>query len=388
MRRGAFTTLALGLVTATTLAACGGEATGPGGGGGGGGGGKADSYTVAQVRWAAGDIFFNGVAAGEEAAVERIQKEEGVKVELKTVAANDAGQQLNGLQQLITQGIDGVSLVPWRGESMVKVLQQLEDQGIPVVVHNLTVPGASAPFVAFDNVTAGRLAGEAMLAGIEKARGADWAKQGGSIMLLRGDITASFDRDRFAGYMEALQPVLDQNPNVEVIERADLDYQGEPARAAVGDAITSVGADNMLAVGSVDGTMAVGGAIPAVKTGGGVIGTGKPNAVAVTSIDCSQAELDAIAAQALTHCSEQPALAEGELVMRLLYDMMSKGSTSPSEGVEAVPGWKGQPWTPVEVTTRKDIKGTWFKTQAFAVPGQVPVDSPVHWAAASGAAGN
>ncbi len=40
-----------------------------------------------------------------------------------------------------------------------------------------------------------------MLAAIEKARGADWASQGGTIVILRGDITASFDKDRFAGYM-------------------------------------------------------------------------------------------------------------------------------------------------------------------------------------------
>lgn len=386
MKRMSSAALALGMITA--LGACGSESdSGASGGGGGGGGGEDESYTVAQIRWDAGDIFFNGVAAGEEAAFEEIEESEGVEIDVKTVAANDAGEQLNGLQQLITQGVDGVSLVPWRGESMVAILEQLEAEGIPTVVHNLTVPGATQPFVAFDNVTAGRLAGEAIIAALEESRGADWAEQGGTIMLLRGDITASFDKDRFAGYMEALQPILDENPNVEILEQADLGYQAEPARTAVADAITSVGAENLLAVGSVDGTMAVGGAIPALKTGGAVVGTGQPDAVAVTSIDCSQAELDAIQAGELTHCSEQPALAEGELVSRLLYDMMSNGSTTPSEGVEEVPGWDGQPWTPVEVTTRDDIEGDWYKTQAFAVPGDVEVDADVHWAS-SGASGN
>ncbi len=350
-------------------------------------GGK-KSYTIAQIRWDAGDIFFNGVAAGEKAAVADLEKEKGVKINVKTVAANDAGDQLNGLQQLITQGIDGVSLVPWRGESMVAVLKQLKAKKIPVVVHNLTVPGADTPFVAFDNVEAGRLSGQAIVDGIEKARGADWADKGGTIMLLRGDITASFDKDRHAGYMEVLDKVTAEHPNVKIVERADLGYQGEPARAAVSDAITSAGAANILAVGSVDGTMAVGGAIPALKSGGAVIGTGKPNAVAITSVDCSQAELDSIAKKELTHCSEQPALIEGELVTKLLFDMMSNGSTTPSEGVEQVAEWDDKPWGPIEVTTRDDIAGPWYKTKAFGVPESLDVTSPDHWAIASGASGN
>lgn len=382
MVKNKYAALAAGMAIVGALAGCGAEPSASGTDG------DKKSYTIAQIRWDAGDIFFNGVAAGESAAIADLEKEHDVDIEVKTVAANDAGDQLNGLQQLITQGIDGVSLVPWRGESMVAVIKQLQAKKIPVVVHNLTVPGADVPFVAFDNVEAGRLSGEAIVNGIEAARGADWAEKGGTIVLLRGDITASFDKDRYTGYMEVLEQVAAENPNVKIVERADLGYQGEPARAAVSDAITSFGAENILAVGSVDGTMAVGGAIPALKSAGAVIGTGKPNAVAITSVDCSQAELDSIAKQELTHCSEQPALVEGQLVSKLLYDMMSNGSTEPSEGIENVDEWAGKPWGPIEVTTRDDISGPWYKTKAFGVPEALPVDSPDHWAVASGASGD
>lgn len=382
MIKNKYVALAAGVALVGALAGCGTEP------GASGADSDKKSYTIAQIRWDAGDIFFNGVAAGEKAAIADLEAEHGVDIEVKTVAANDAGDQLNGLQQLITQGIDGVSLVPWRGESMVAVIQQLQAKKIPVVVHNLTVPGADVPFVAFDNVEAGRLSGEAIVNGIEAARGAGWAEKGGTIMLLRGDITASFDKDRYTGYMEVLEQVAAENPNVKIVERADLGYQGEPARAAVSDAITSFGAENILAVGSVDGTMAVGGAIPALKSAGAVIGTGKPNAVAITSVDCSQAELDSIAKKELTHCSEQPALVEGELVSKLLYDMMSNGSTEPSDGIENVEEWADKPWGPIEVTTRDDMSGPWYKTKAFGVPEALPVDSPDHWAVASGASGN
>ncbi|MFV0425801.1 MAG: sugar ABC transporter substrate-binding protein [Beutenbergiaceae bacterium] len=380
---GVLTALAAGslvLAGCTTSDSDGGSTGGDSDGGG-------QTYTVAQVRWEAGDLFFNGVAAGEAAAFDQIASENGVSFDIRTVAANDAGQQVNGLQQLRSAGIDGVSLVAWRGESMVSVVEQLAGEGIPVVVHNVAVPGSSVPFVAFDNVEAGRLAGEAMVAAIEEARGPNWAADGGTILLLRGDITASFDVDRYDGYMSVLEPLTEANPNLTIEVQADLGYQGEPARTAVADQITADGADNILGIGSVDGTMAVGGAIPALKTGGAVVGTGSENAVAITSVDCSQAELDSITANELTHCSEQPALAEGELVARLLWDMMSNESTEPSDGIEAIAEWDAMPWAPVEVTSRDGIDGPWYRTQAFAVPGDLDPAAPEHWAIAAEASG-
>lgn len=54
-----------------------------------------------------------------------------------------------------------------------------------------------------------------------------------------------------------------------MVERADLDYGAEPVRKAVEGAITRYGIDKVLAIASVDGTLAVGGAIPAIKTADG-----------------------------------------------------------------------------------------------------------------------
>jgi ABC-type sugar transport system substrate-binding protein len=362
-------------------------------GGGGGsaqpsGGADKREFNIAIVRWASDDIFFNGVQAGEEQQIKQLEQANGVKINFKVVAANDASGQLDGLRSLVAQGIDGVSLVPWRGESMVAQLKQLEQSNIPVVVHNLTVPGQTFPFVAFDNVEAGRLAGEAIVSQLEASRGPDWASKGGAIVILRGDVTNSFDRDRYTGYMSVFEKIAAANPNVEIVERANLEYQGAPARKAVEDAITRYGAANVLAVGSVDGTMAVGGAIPALKTAGAVVAEGQPNRVPVTSVDCSAPELDAIKAGELTHCSEQPAVAEGRIVQNVLFDMMRNNTLTPADAAVQIEGSAGAPWAPVEITRRDDVAGKWFKTKAFAVPGTAPVDSPVHWATAAGTAGN
>lgn len=367
-------------------AACGESSGGGDSGGGSASGGEGASgkkdFKVAIVRWDAGDIFFNGVQAGEEQQIKQLEQQHGVKITAKVVAANDASEQLNGLRSLQAQGIDGVSLVPWRGESMVQTLKQLRAKKIPVVVHNLTVPGSEYPFVAFDNVEAGRLAGENMVRIIEESRGEDWGKDGGVILLLRGDTTASFDRDRFTGYQQAFEEAKSRFPKLRIVERANLGYQAAKARRAVDDLITRFGKDNVLGIGSVDGTMAVGGAIPGLKTVGAVVKDGERDRVPVTSIDCSKPELDAIAKGELAHCSEQAALAEGRLVQSLLFDMMSKGSIEPS-GVPEIEGSDGAPWAPVEQTTRDDIAGPWFKTKAFAVPSDEPVESEFHWANAN-----
>jgi ABC-type sugar transport system substrate-binding protein len=389
-RRSTWKSVVLLAVAALALTGC----LAPSGGGGGGGSappsGGADKkeFNIAIVRWASDDIFFNGVQVGEEQQIKQLEQANGVKINFKVVAANDASAQLDGLRALITQGIDGVSLVPWRGESMVAQLKQLEQSKIPVVVHNLTVPGQTAPFVAFDNVAAGTLAGQAIVNQLKTSRGDDWASKGGAIVILRGDVTNSFDRDRFAGYMSVLKPIVDANPQVKIVERANLEYKASPALKAVADAITSNGVSNILAVGSVDGTMAVGGAIPALKTAGAVVNQGQPNRVAVTSMDCSKPELDSIKAGELTHCSEQPAIAEGRIVQNVLFAMMRGGTLTPGEDAAKIDGSDGAPWAPVEVSKRDDIAGMWFKTNAFAVPGSVPVDSPNHWALTPGVSGS
>jgi ABC-type sugar transport system substrate-binding protein len=366
----------------------------PSGGGGGrsappsGGAADKKEFNIALVRWASDDIFFNGVQAGEEQQIKQLEQANGVKINFKIVAANDASAQLDGLRSLVAQGIDGVSLVPWRGESMVARLKQLEQSNIPVVVHNLTVPGQTAPFVAFDNVAAGSLAGQAIVDELKTSRGPDWAGKGGAIIILRGDVTNSFDRDRFTGYMSVLKPIVDANPQVKIVERANLGYQASPARKAVEDAITSNGAANVLAVGSMDGTMAVGGALPALKTAGAVVDKGQPNRVPVTSMDCSKPELDSIQAGQLTHCSEQPAIAEGRIVQNVLFAMMHGGTLTPPDDAATIDGSNGAPWAPVELGKRDDVAGKWFKTNAFAVPGSVPVDRPFHWATTPGVSGS
>src|SRR5687767_12733515 len=81
-----------------------------------------DSYRVAVIRWEPNDIYFDGVQLGQEQEKARIEAADKVKIEFTVFGANDATQRRNALDAQLAAGVDGVLLVPWRGESMIKVL--------------------------------------------------------------------------------------------------------------------------------------------------------------------------------------------------------------------------------------------------------------------------
>ncbi|OCP19363.1 MULTISPECIES: sugar ABC transporter substrate-binding protein [unclassified Ensifer] len=339
-----------------------------------------DNYRVAVIRWEPNDIYFNGVQLGQEIEKQRIEKKDGVSIEFSVFGANDVSAQRNALDAQIARGVDGVLLVPWRGEAMIKTVNELREKGIPVVVSNAHVPKASATFVAFDNQAAGRKGGEAIVGWLDKHRGADWRKQEGVIVELRCIITASFDIGRSAGYHSVFDPLVAENPNIK-IETREAGCDGSKARKAVDDLISRYGKEKILAVASIDGTMGIGGALPAFAAQGMLKKADDPAHIPVATVDGTAPELAAVEKGDLTHVSVQPATGEGIISMRLLYEMMKSGklleksdaaTTYPIEGEEI--------WAPVEIQPSTEFEGDWYKTQAYSVPEDVPASDPRNWA--------
>lgn len=347
-----------------------------------------DSYRVAVIRWEPNDIYFNGVQLGQEQEKARIEAADKVKIEFTVFGANDATQQRNALDAQLAAGVDGVLLVPWRGESMIKVLNDLAAKGMPVVVSNAYVPKAKETFVAFDNEAAGRKGGEAIVGWLDKHRGQDWRKNEGVFIELRCIITASFDIGRSTGYHSVLDPLVKENPNLK-IETREAGCDGSKARKAVDDIISRYGKDKILAVASIDGTMGIGGAIPAFAAQGMLKKSDDPAHIPVATVDGTKPELEAVAKGDLTHVSVQPATGEGIITMRLLYDMMKNGKlidkpaeagTYPIEGKEL--------WAPVEIIPSDKFDGAWYKTQTYSIPEDVKPDDPANWANQMDAKGN
>lgn len=337
----------------------------------------ADQYEVAVIRWSPDDIYFNGVQLGQEIERERLAKEEGVEIEFRVFGANDVSEQRNALDAQIARGVDGVLLVPWRGEAMRGVVADLREQGIPVVTSNAWVPGAPQTFVAFDNEEAGRLGGEAIVARLNELRGEDWPSKGGVIIELRCIITASFDIGRHTGYHSVLDPIVEANDGL-TIETREAGCDGGEARKAVDDLISRYGQDKILAVASIDGTMGVGGAVPAFQAQGMLHPLDDPRHIPITTVDGTVPELQALARGHIDHASVQPAIGEGVMTMRLLYEMMKSGEIpgAPSEQ-STIEG--DELWMPITVIPSEVFDGAWYRTTTYTVPGSVPHDDPRIW---------
>ncbi len=340
-----------------------------------------DKYEVAVIRWSPKDIYFNGVQLGQEMERKRIEREEGVEIDFRVFGANDVTEQRNALQAQLSRGVDGVMLVPWRGEAMVPIAEDIRDMGIPLVTSNAWVPKAPQTFVAHDNELAGKLGGEAIVSRLNELRGEDWPEKGGVIVELRCIITASFDIGRHTGYRSVMDPIANKHPDLR-IETREAGCDGGEARKAVDDIVSRYGPDEILAVASIDGTMAVGGAVPAFKSQGMIYPRDDSRHIPITTVDGTVPELKALARGEIDHISVQPAIGEGVMDMRLLYQEMKSGEFHRSPREQKTLYENGDElWMPVIKRSHPTLTGPWFRTRTYTVPGDVPPDSQRIWSA-------
>jgi ABC-type sugar transport system substrate-binding protein len=91
---------AVGLSSASWLAACGG------GGQQGGGGGRGDPDRLCSLG--SDDIFFNAVQYGQEQEAERLRKKKA-RTSLKILATSDEAEQVDAFQTQLDSGVQGSS---------------------------------------------------------------------------------------------------------------------------------------------------------------------------------------------------------------------------------------------------------------------------------------
>lgn len=339
-----------------------------------------DSYDIAVIRWDPSDIYFNGVQAGQEQERRRLEKLHGVKINFRVFGANDASAQRKALDAQLARGVDGVLMVPWRGEAMRTALQDLAKKGTPVVTHNNAVPGVAQTFVAFDNRGAGRSGGEVLVQRLNTLRGQDWAQQGGVLVVMRCIITATFDIDRNAGYRDVFDPLVKANPQLQ-IETREAGCDGSKARKAMDDLMARHGKDRILAVASIDGTMGVGGVVPALAAQNRLLPPDHARHVPIATIDGTLPELQALSRGHIDHISVQPADGEGALSMRVLFDMIRSGQAPAQAGTPRTVPLDGQPlWGPVSLEPGSIFEGHWYRLRSIAAPGDVRHDDPRLWA--------
>lgn len=131
-------------------------------------------------------------------------KAAGFKTEL-TYSDNDAGRQVNDIQNMLADGVNLLIVAAIDGEALGTVMDEAAEAGVPVISYDrLILNDAVSYYVSFDNYTVGKLQGQFIE---EQMKLAD----GGSYNM---EITAGDPADNNAGYfyqgaMDVLQPYID-----------------------------------------------------------------------------------------------------------------------------------------------------------------------------------
>ena len=76
---------------------------------------------------------------------------------ISTDAGSSAEQQLNDVEQLISQGADALIILAQDGTAILPAVQSALDQGVPVIAYDRLIENPGALYITFDNVEVGRM---------------------------------------------------------------------------------------------------------------------------------------------------------------------------------------------------------------------------------------
>lgn len=239
MRTKVIFLLATVLTVAMLAAGCGGG--GDQGGGTGGGEGARIALSVSTLN----NPFFVALRDGAQEAA----NEAGVELQVAN-AQGDASQQLNDVQNFVTQQFDAILVNPVDTDAIVPAVQAANQSDIPVLaLDRKAASGEVATVIASDNVRGGRMAGEelirlvesgpiAQLEGIpgtsaarERGRGFQQAIDGQDAVNLVASQAAGFDRNQA---LNVTQNIMQANPDIKGIF-AQNDEMALGAVQALGD---------------------------------------------------------------------------------------------------------------------------------------------------------
>lgn len=150
------------------------------------------------------DQFLQTVADGMQARADE------AGVELVIVAAQErADLQLSQVENFVSQGLDGVIIVPQDTEATQPMTDAVTKAGIPLAYVNRRPAGLSndIPYVGSNSIIAGQL----QMTELAKLAGGK-----GKVAILQGDVSQEAAQLRTQGCKE----IVEQNPDMEVVREA------------------------------------------------------------------------------------------------------------------------------------------------------------------------
>lgn len=229
----------------------------------------------------------------------------------------DATKQTDQMSSLISQGVDGIVLNPVDAVSIVSVVKQAYEAGIPVVMASMDIDESGREYVVSysgaDDYDVGYNAGEKLA----EALGGE-----GQVAIIEGQAGTSATTRRTEGFEDAVA-----DTEIEVVAKLAADFDTAKAMAATEDLLTRY--PDIDGIFSQDDTMCVG-VVQAMKSMGY---TGED--VAVVSYNGSQNGYDMVKNGDIIGTAVQPLTAEGSNAVEALY--------------KAINGEEVEPWLKSEI---------------------------------------
>ena len=154
---------------------------------------QADTYVVSMKGPAAGNPYW---AAFEEGAKAE-GKELGVNVVVVSPPSEtDVQAQINQIEDLIAQKVDGIALAPTDPSALGPVVDEAQTAGVKVVFVDGAGSNKNVPFIGTNNLEGGKLGGKFMC---------DRLPHGAEVAILQGVLTTSNGADRYNGSKSAME---------------------------------------------------------------------------------------------------------------------------------------------------------------------------------------
>lgn len=248
MKKGTYGLAVLMLALALLVTACGGKEASTGSGGSGGDGEVTIGFSLATLqeeRWQRDRDLF--VAAAQKL---------GAKVEVQA-ANNDEATQIAQAENLISQGVDVLVVVPQNAEASAAIVEKAHEAGIKVLAYDRLIRNSDLDlYVSFDNERVGEMQAEAITKLVSK----------GKFVYIGGAETDNNAHLFKQGAFNVLQPLIDSGDIDVVYDQWTRDWNPANALANMENALTANANQIDAVVAANDGT--AGGVIQALASQG------------------------------------------------------------------------------------------------------------------------
>ncbi len=180
-------------------------------------------------------------------------KELGAEV-LEQTANSDDALQLQQAENLLTQGVDVLVVVPHNGKVAASIVESAKKQNVPVISYDRLIENSDvALYISFDNVKVGELQAKYLLDKAPK----------GNYILIGGSPTDNNAKLFHEGQLNVLKPAEARGDIKIIYDQPSREWLPAEAQKNTENALTQNNNDVVAVVASNDGT--AGGAIAALE---------------------------------------------------------------------------------------------------------------------------